>query len=366
MKQLNIVVIGLSISSSWGNGHATTYRALLKQLHKDGDMISFLEWDAPWYAANRDLPDPDFCDLIFYSSIEELKAAYAEKITCAGVVIIGSYVKDGVEIAEWAFELSNGIVAFYDIDTPITICKMKKGDFEYIHPSQIEKYDLYLSFTGGKILHVLEDKYNSPSAKALYCSVDIEEYYPLNKQKEYDLGYLGTYSEDRQPALESLMIEAARNWKRGFFVAAGPQYPEDINWPVNLERIEHLPPSEHNEFYNSLRFTLNVTRADMIKAGWSPSVRLFEAAAAGVPIISDYWEGLDEIYNINSEILIADSTAAVLRYLREMDDKKRNDIIESALKRTLAEHTSSVRAEQLKNYLIASLNKKSSRKAAIS
>ena len=51
---MNIVIIGLSITSSWGNGHATTYRSLIKGLRKRGHKVHFLERDVPWYANQRD------------------------------------------------------------------------------------------------------------------------------------------------------------------------------------------------------------------------------------------------------------------------------------------------------------------------
>ena len=96
---------------------------------------------------------------------------------------------------------------------------------------------------------------------------------------------------------------------------AGPHYPADISWPSNVQRKEHLPPAEHRKFYNSQQYTLNVTRQDMIKAGYSPSVRLFEAAACGVPIISDYWEGLDSLFKPGSEVLLAQHPQLVVVFL---------------------------------------------------
>src|SRR5581483_548045 len=116
-----------------------------------------------------------------------------------------------------------------------------------------------------------------------------------------DLSYLGTYSLDRQPVLERLLIEPARRAPQLRFAVAGAQYPDGIEWPANVERIEHVAPAEHPEFYASSRFTLNVTRADMVRAGYSPSVRLFEAAACGVPIISDYWQGLETFFQPGEE-----------------------------------------------------------------
>ena len=104
------------------------------------------------------------------------------------------------------------------------------------------------------------------------------------------------------------MLQPALDWRDGRFCVAGSLYPDHLVWPANVERIDHLPPSTHRSFYNSQFWTLNVTRADMVRAGYSPSVRLFEAAACGTPIISDAWPGLAEIFEPGAEILIARSS----------------------------------------------------------
>ncbi|HEU0136315.1 MAG TPA: glycosyltransferase [Flavobacterium sp.] len=350
---MKVVCIGLSITSSWGNGHATTYRALLKELAKLGHDILFLEKDVPYYAENRDMPNPDFCRLALYKSNDILFADYASEVRDADVVIVGSYVQQGVKVGEWVVQTASGIKAFYDIDTPVTLAKLKRGDFEYLSPELILKYDLYLSFSGGPILKYLEDHYNSPAARALYCSVDPDLYFAEpDIEKLWDLGYLGTYSTDRQPPLNELLCKTASNMAARKFIVAGSQYPQEIQWPQNVERIEHLPPSEHRHFYNSQKFTLNVTRADMIEAGYSPSVRLFEAAACGVPVISDYWDGLTSIFAAGEEILIAKSTEDVQAFLNNISESERIRIGENARQKVLSSHTAAARAKELEQYIL--------------
>lgn len=351
---LDIVILGLSITSSWGNGHATTYRGLVREFTARGHNVTFLERDLPWYAENRDMPDPPFCITKIYKSIEELKDTYEDLIRKADFVIVGSYVPDGVTIGEWVTHTAHSS-GFYDIDTPVTLSKLKNHDYEYLTPGLISQYNLYLSFTGGPILKELENTYGSPTARALYCSVDPNLYYPKNYLVKYDLGYLGTYSTDRQPVLERLMLEPARNWNEGKFIVAGPQYPDSIKWPKNVKRIYHLSPEKHLKFYNSQRYTLNITRADMIHAGYSPSVRLFEASACGVPIISDYWEGLDTIFTPGKEILISMSPEDTLEYITRISNEERIMIGKRAMERVLAEHTAAHRAEQLEEYLLQTI-----------
>jgi spore maturation protein CgeB len=355
---LDIVILGLSITSSWGNGHATTFRGLVRELDKKGHTVTFLERDVPWYASNRDLPNTPFCKTILYSSLEELKNRYEELIKQADLVIVGSYVPKGVAVGEWVTNTAVGITAFYDIDTPVTLAKIEKGDFEYLHPELIPKYNLYLSFTGGPTLHRLEKQYGSPAARAFYCSFDPELYYPEQTVIKWDLGYLGTYSDDRQPPLQLLMLDAAQAVANKAFVVAGPQYPATITWPINVERIEHLPPAHHRTFYNSQRYTLNITRADMVKAGFSPSVRLFEAAACGTPIISDYWDGIESIFEIGSEILISTSAADTIHYLNQINEEERKSIGERARKKVLEQHTAAHRVTQLESYFREVISRK--------
>jgi len=348
---LDIVFLGLSVTSSWGNGHATTYRGLLRELVRLGHRVLFLERDVPWYAANRDLPRPPHGETALYGSLEELKDRFSSAAAHADLLVVGSYVPDGVEVGHWAIQTGRGIVAFYDIDTPVTLAKLARGEHEYLSPQLIPGYDLYLSFTGGPVLKVLEREFGARAARPLYCSVDPELYAPRKGEPHWDLGYLGTYSADRQPAVESLMLEAARCWPEGRFVVAGPQYPHSIPWPRRVERIEHLAPPDHAAFYAAQRFTLNVTRADMVRAGFSPSVRLFEAAACGVPVISDTWPGIDEFFEPGTEILLARNAQDVLRALRDMREPERRLLGIRARERVLRAHTAAHRARALIGYL---------------
>ncbi|WP_174280194.1 CgeB family protein, partial [Sphingomonas bacterium] len=315
---MKLVVLGLSLSSSWGNGHATTFRALLAAFAGRGHDVTFLERDVPWYASQRDLIDPDWCRLAFYADLADLRR-WAGEVASADAVIVGSYVPDGVAVGAWAQRTATGVVAFYDIDTPVTLAKLARGDHEYLSPELIPGYDLYLSFTGGPTLAELETRYGAPAARALYCSVDPSIYRPTGAAERWDLSYLGTYSADRQPTLERLLLQPARRAPDRRFVVAGPQYPATIDWPANVERIEHLAPADHADFYSASRWTLNVTRADMIARGWSPSVRLFEAAACGTPILSDRWAGLDALFAPGEEIVLADTADQVLAALARSD-----------------------------------------------
>jgi len=350
VDSLDIVVIGLTVTSSWGNGHATTYRALLRALSRRGHQVTFLERDKPWYRDHRDMPNPPFCDAILYQNLGQLKREHARAIRRADLVVVGSYVPEGIEVGRWVCS-NAAATAFYDIDTPVTLRKLAAGDCEYLAPELIPCYDIYFSFTGGGTLDRLEQVYGSPRARALYCSVDPANYFPEDVEPEYDLGYMGTYSADRQPALHRLLVESAQLWPSGRFVVAGLQYPGSIRWPANVQRIEHLAPSEHRRFYAGQRFTLNVTRADMCEAGYSPSVRLFEAAACGTPTITDSWPGLETIFDPQEEILVSRSTDQTLAFLRDMDEQRRRSIAYKARQRVLCNHTADHRAAEFERHV---------------
>jgi spore maturation protein CgeB len=346
---LRLVFLGLSLSSSWGNGHATTYRALLKALAARGHDILFLERDQPWYSAERDLTRPRYCRLQLYRSPAEL-VRWADEIVAADAVVLGSYVPNGIEVARFLQACAQGTTVFYDIDTPVTLAQLDGGRHEYLTPALIRGFDLYLSFTGGPILRRIEREFDAAAARALYCSVDPQLYRPVAARQRWDLGYLGTYSADRQPKLEMLLLESARRAPQRRFVVAGAQYPDGIDWPRNVDRIEHLPPARHAEFYSSLGWTLNVTRAAMVAVGYSPSVRLFEAAACATPIISDFWAGLDDLLHVGREVMIAE-TAEDVAALLAWPPSRRRALGEAAQRRVLATHTAAHRAAELERHL---------------
>jgi spore maturation protein CgeB len=347
---MNIVILGLSVTSSWGNGHATTYRSLIRGLAGRGHSVRFLERDLPWYAGNRDEPHPAGAITELYDTFDHLTACFEKAVTEADLVIVGSFVPEGARVGEWVTSVAKGITAFYDIDTPVTLAKLGAGDCDYITPDLIRRYRMYLSFTGGPTLRSIETTLGSPMARVLYCSVDCDQYRPVRGQPNLDLGYLGTYSDDRQPVLDALMLEPARRWPEGRFAVVGPMYPEGLEWPSNVARTIHLAPREHSAFYAAQRFTLNITRDAMRRAGYSPSVRLFEAAACGTPAISDWWEGLDDLFEIGREALVSGGADDTLRLLRDTTEERRLVIGAAARERILAGHTSGQRAAQLEAY----------------
>lgn len=346
---MRIVIYGLTITSAWGNGHATTYRSLAKALARRGHRVHFVEKDVEWYRNNRDLPAPDFCTVRLYESWTNEEASLLRDSAEADVILVGSYFPDAIVATRALLTAGQGPLLFYDIDTPITLSNLRAhGRCEYLDAGLVQHYAAYLSFTGGPVLTELETRFHSPRAVAFYCSVDPDLYRPMPISNTFrcDLSYLGTYAQDRQPKLMRLLNGAAQLLPHCSMVVAGPMYPPDVSWAPNVRRRTHVSPPDHPSFYSSSRFTLNLTRNDMVAAGVSPSVRLFEASACGAAILSDDWPGLDQFLTPGEQILLPSSAIETAAILTDLTDTERRRLGLRARERILAEHTSQHRAEQ--------------------
>jgi spore maturation protein CgeB len=351
---MRIVIYGLSITSSWGNGHATTYRSLAKALAARGHSLHFVERDAEWYRSNRDLPDPSFCTVQIYRDWNESAKALVRAAADADAIVIGSYFPDAIALTRELLDAGHGPILFYDIDTPVTMAQLRlHGRTSYLDASLIPHYAAYLSFTGGPTLKELEERFGSPCAVPFYCSVDPELYKPVACREAFrcDLSYLGTYAEDRQPKLDILLGGAASLLPDRRFLVAGPQYPDSIEWGANVGRVTHVSPVEHPAFYSSSRFTLNLTRDEMVVAGYSPSVRLFEASACGAAILSDSWDGIEQFLKPQQEILLPECEYEVAAILTGTTDEERRRIGSRARDRILGSHTSAHRAREFEQVI---------------
>jgi spore maturation protein CgeB len=346
---MKIVVFGLTISSSWGNGHATLWRGLCKALANAHHRVVFFERDVPYYAGARDCTEVPGGQLVLYPDWDTIYARAADELRDCDAAIVTSYCPDGIAAGKLVLSSARAAKVFYDLDTPITLEQLASGEpIPYIGDDGLGGYDLVLSYTGGAALDALRRDLGARRVAPLYGHVDPEQHRPAAAQPHYraDLSYLGTYAADRQAGVETLFMEPARRRPRQRFLLGGAQYPHDFPWSSNIYFVRHLPPSEHPAFYCSGRLTLNVTRAAMARSGWCPSGRLFEAAACGAPILSDSWEGLDEFFTPGAEIIAVGSAEDALDAL-ERDDAELARIGRAARERTLAEHTSERRAREL-------------------
>lgn len=346
---MKLVVFGLTVSSSWGNGHATLWRGLLRALASRGCQTVFFEHDAPYYAATRDLDSVPGGELILYASWSDVLPRALRHLADADVAMVTSYCPHGIKATEIVLAAPRALRVFYDLDTPITLSRVARGEpLSYIGPHGLGGFDLVLSYTGGGAISELKARLGARHVVPLYGHVDPTVHCQAETADHFraDLSYLGTYAADRQQALETLFVEPARRRPERRFLIAGAQYPADFPWAANIYFTHHLSPQQHPAFYSSSRLTLNVTRRAMAEKGWCPSGRLFEAAACGTPVLSDWWPGLDEFFAPDSEILVAreaDDTVAAL----DLGEAELRRIGHGARERALAEHTSDRRAEEL-------------------
>ena len=346
---MNIVVFGLAVSSSWGNGHAALWRGLIKALLAAGHRVTFYERDVPYYAAHRDLTElPDGGRLVLYRDWAETAADMRRAVAEADVAMVTSYCPDAAAATELVQGCGARVRCFYDLDTPVTLARLDAGEAVDYVGDGLAGFDLVLSYTGGGALDALRDRLGARQVVPIYGSVDLDTHRPAAARAGYAglLSYLGTYAADRQAALERLFVEPARHMPAERFVIAGALYPDEFPWTPNTYFVRHLPPGEHGAFYCSSRLTLNVTREAMARMGWCPSGRLFEAAACGTPILSDAWAGLDAFFQPGAEILVAGSTAEAIEALRMPPDALAA-VARRARERTLDEHTAARRAAEM-------------------
>ena len=356
---MKLVVFGLTISSSWGNGHATLWRGLCSALRRRGHRIAFFERDTPYYAAHRDLSALAGGDLILYSDWDEVLPTARRHLAAADVAIVTSYCPDGIAASALVVASNIPVRAFYDLDTPVTLARLNAGeDTGYIGPRGLADFDLVLSYTGGEALTALRERLGARRVAPLYGHVDPAVHRPVAAVPAYraDLSYLGTYAADRQASLEALFVEPARRMPTRRFVIGGAGYPGAFPWTSNIYFVRHLPPGEHAAFFSSSRLTLNVTRAAMAQMGYCPSGRLFEAASCSAPILSDWWEGLDEFFAPGREVLVARTTDEAVAAI-DVDDAELSRIARAARERVLEQHTADRRAIELEAILETSMTR---------
>jgi spore maturation protein CgeB len=346
---MRILIFGLTVSSSWGNGHATLWRGLCHALAESGHSVTFFEKDVPYYHTHRDLAQPDGYGLALYADWDSVKVKAETALSECDCAIVTSYCPDARKAADAMHGNPNVFSIFYDLDTPVTLSVLgHQGTVNYIPSYGLKPFDLVLSYTGGKALCELQTHLGAKRVAPLYGSVDPDTHHRVGTDQRFlsDFSYLGTYAADRQQQLEELFLKPASQLPEKKFCIGGALYPPDFPWTGNTYFVRHVAPPEHPAFYSSSKLTLNVTRGVMAQMGYCPSGRLFEAAACGTPVVSDWWEGLDHFFEPGKEILIAKSSVDAVHALA-LDPGELQSVSRASQERTLAEHTASHRAAQL-------------------
>jgi spore maturation protein CgeB len=350
---MKLVIFGLSVSSSWGNGHATLWRGLCASLARRGHQVVFFERDVPYYAATRDIFELPNGKLILYRSWQETIAAALQHLSDCDVAMVTSYCPDAIAATELVLNSRASVRCFYDLDSPVTIDSLERGlPVDYIGGSGLRHFDLVLSYAGGEVLNQMKSRLGAQVVATLFGSADPELHHPETPDDRYraDLSYLGTRAVDRDQALRALFFEPAKQFPQRRFMIGGAMYDGSFPWQPNVNLVSHVPCEAHAAFYCSAKLNLNITRRPMAENGYCPSGRLFEAAACGAAILSDNWAGLNTFFEPGREILVANGTEDAIAAL-ERSPEELAKIGRRARERTLQEHTADVRAREFENIL---------------
>jgi spore maturation protein CgeB len=358
---LRIVVLGRSLTSSAENPYLGAYRSLLREVYALGHDILYLQPDSPGRADDPDLPRHYFCHVERYQSLDELKSDFGKELAQANIVILTSGIADGVAVTEWALATAACPVALHDLDTPATLASLVEGQCDFLSPELIGRFDLVLTSSGGPSIDLLRRMYGVRCVKTLYAAFDQELFYPQHLEPRWDLGYRAPHRPGEAAALDRLLIKVAESWPDLELSLAGPGYPDDLPTPSNLSRLGPVGRAEQRRHDNVHRFMLSLSSSCPSIAGFSPSARMFEACACGVPVIAQHSTGLESFLEPGDEVLTARSTDDVATILRTLPDDERRRIGMNARERVLREHTVAQRALELERVLSAVLASRQSK-----
>ena len=347
---MRIAFYGSSLVSSYWNGAATYYRGLVRALHQRGHEVTFFEPDAFGRQEHRDLADPEWADVVVYEPGRWREAL--ARGAGADVVVKASGV--GVcdeELERGALEAGAATTVFWDVDAPATLARLERDEDEPLR-ELVRRYDLVLTYGGGE---PVVERYLALGAREcvpVYNALDPETHHPVAPEARFgcDLAFLGNRLPDREARVEEFFFRAAELAPGRSFLLGGAGW-DDRPLPANVRSFGHVSTNDHNALNSTPLAVLNVTRADMAANGWSPAMRLFEAAGAGACLITDAWEGIDLFLEPGEEVLVAEDGRAVAELVEGLSPGKAREIGAAARERLLAEHTYAHRAELVEQVL---------------
>jgi spore maturation protein CgeB len=357
---LTISFFGSSLVSALWNGAATYYRGIIKALYHKGHKTIFYEPDIYDRQNNRDIPDPEWAEVVVYKPEEKEIYRILEKTSDSDIIVKASGVgmfDDLLEKAVLDFRRPGQLVIFWDVDAPATLDRVNYYNDDPFK-KLIPEYDLILTYGGGD---PVIDAYKKAGAKQcfpVYNALDPQTHHPVAPLDEYkcDLAFLGNRLPDREKRVEQFFLETAYKMPEKKFILGGSGWGDKQMSP-NIKFLNHVFTKDHNAFNCSPLAVLNISRESMAKYGFSPATRIFEAAGAGACIITDYWEGIEFFLEPGKEILIAKDGDEVAEILLSLDEDKSKTIGNAAMKKVLDKHTYSHRAEELEKLLEAKLSR---------
>jgi spore maturation protein CgeB len=346
---MKIAFFGSSLLSSYWNGAATYYRGIIRALTTRGHDITFYEPDAYDRQKYRDIEPPSWAKSVVYQPTEECALAEIEEARSADLIIKASGVgvlDEFLDAAVLDLSSSRSLVAYWDVDAPATLERAHADTTDQFR-TLIPRYDLILTYGGGA---PVVDSYRQLGARAcipIYNALDPETHHPDGVRPEYlaDLSFLGNRLPDREARVDHFLIEPAYCRPDRSFLLAGNGW-HDKSLPSNVRALGHVFTTDHNSFNCSARIVLNINRDSMARFGFSPATRVFEAAGAGACLLTDFWEGIDQFFEPEKEILVAETSDEVTQILDRTSDEQAVEIGRHALRRALAQHTYAQRADQ--------------------
>jgi spore maturation protein CgeB len=349
---VRIAFFGSSLVSAYWNGAATYYRGLVKELHRRGHAVTFLEPDALDRQAHRDLGNPQWAEVVVYEASEAGIHGALDRARGADVVAKASGVGVFDDLLEEAvLELRAGMTIFWDVDAPATLARLEQNPDDPL-ARLVPRYDLVLTYGGGT---PVVERYRAVGAHdcvPVYNALDPETHHPVPPDARFaaDVAFLGNRLPDREARVEEFFVRAAKLAPSRGFLLGGAGWDERP-LPENVRLLGHVSTNDHNAFNSTPRAVLNVLRDSMAANGWSPATRIFEAAGAAACLISDAWQGIDEFLEPGREVLVAESGAGVAAIVDGVSAEAARRVGEAARRRVLAEHTYAHRAAQVERVL---------------
>jgi spore maturation protein CgeB len=351
MKPLRIAFFGSSLVSAFWNGAATYYRGIIRALAERGHRVTFFEPDAYERQKHRDMPDPDWANVVVYRGDSNHAALQAlEQARGSDLIVKASGVGVFDELLEAAVLDLKGphtLVAFWDVDAPATLDRVHNNFGDPFRPL-ISRYDLVLTYGGGDPVITAYEALGAARCVPIYNALDPHTHFPVSADPgfEGDLGFLGNRLPDREARVEEFFLRTAELLPDRKFLLGGSGWG-DRPLPANVNYAGHVYTKDHNAFNRTPTAVLNINRASMARYGFSPPTRVFEAAGAGACLITDAWAGLELFLEPDREVLVAHNGEDVARHLRELTPERSAKIGEAARARVLAEHTYAHRVTQL-------------------
>jgi spore maturation protein CgeB len=347
---LRISFFGSSLVSAFWNGAATYYRGIVRALSELGHAVTFYEPDAYDRQEHRDIADPPWARVVVYTADEAGVERALQQSRDADLIVKASGVGVFDELLERAvleIRPARTLVAFWDVDAPDTLDRLKANPADPFHTC-VPRYDLILTYGGGKPVVRAYTEFGAKACVPIYNALDSTTHFPVGPDSRFQgtCGFLGNRLPDREARVEQFFLHAAARLSYARFLLGGSGW-EDKHLPDNVHRVGHVYSRDHNAFNCTPRAVLNINRESMARYGYSPATRVFEAAGAGACLITDAFEGIEMFLEPGSEVLVAGDGDQVADHLRGLSHRRARRIGERARARILAEHTYAHRAEQL-------------------